>query len=129
MVSGMADAVGAQALPKERSGHTSIATLAGAFIIAAAVYPLLPHPELLCPLRAATGIPCPLCGMTTSVTATVRGDLGAALAANPAGVLAVIAAVVLLVSRRARTIRVPSPVWGALLAGMWLFELFRYSVL
>ena len=129
MVSEMAEAVGAPAINRERSGHTSITTLAGIFLTAAAAYPLIPHPDLICPLRAATGIPCPLCGMTTSVTATVRGDFGAALAANPAGVLAVAAAVVLLVSRRARTIRVPAPVWGLLLAGMWLFELFRYSVL
>ena len=38
---------------------------------------------LPCPLRTLTGIPCPLCGMTTGATALVSGDLGAALAANP----------------------------------------------
>ena len=125
----MADAIEASTLPHHRAGLTSITTLAGTFLTAAALYPLVPHPELICPLRATTGIPCPLCGMTTSVTATLRGDFGAALAANPAGVLAVAAAVVLLVSRRARSVRVPAAVWGLLLAGMWVFELFRFSVL
>jgi len=38
---------------------------------------------LPCPLRAVTGIPCPLCGMTTASVALVRGDVGAAVAANP----------------------------------------------
>jgi Protein of unknown function (DUF2752) len=38
---------------------------------------------LPCPLRTLTGVPCPLCGMTTAATALASGDLGAALAANP----------------------------------------------
>ena len=122
----IAEDVGIAPLAKQA---TRITTLAGGFIAAAAIYPIVPHPELICPLRAVTGIPCPLCGMTTSVTATMRGDIHAALAANPAGVLAVVVAGVLLVSRRARSIRVPAPIWGILLAGMWLFELFRFSIL
>lgn len=31
-------------------------------------------PTLLCPLRAWTGIPCPCCGMTRSLSAVVVGD-------------------------------------------------------
>ena len=38
---------------------------------------------LPCPLRTLTGIPCPLCGMTTAATGLASGDLGAAVAANP----------------------------------------------
>ena len=38
---------------------------------------------LPCPLRTFTGVPCPLCGMTTAATGLASGDLGAALAANP----------------------------------------------
>ncbi len=38
---------------------------------------------LPCPLRTLTGVPCPLCGMTTAATGLASGDLGAALAANP----------------------------------------------
>ena len=33
---------------------------------------------LPCPLRTLTGIPCPLCGMTTAATGLASGDLGAA---------------------------------------------------
>jgi hypothetical protein len=42
---------------------------------------------LPCPLRTLTGIPCPLCGMTTAATGLAAGDLGAAMAANPFVVL------------------------------------------
>jgi hypothetical protein len=36
-----------------------------------------------CPFRAATGRPCPLCGVTTAAIALLRGDLEASLALNP----------------------------------------------
>lgn len=84
---------------------------------------------LPCPLRSLTGIPCPLCGMQTSVKATMAGDLGAAVSANPAGVLAVAVAVVLLLTRPAA---VPVPRVSfvvAALAAMWAFELARFGVL
>ena len=83
-------------------------------------------PEIICPLRATTGVPCPLCGMTTAVTATVHLDIGAALAANPAGIVAVVAAVVLLFVKRSR-LRLPAVVVAGALGGMWLFELARYG--
>jgi len=53
---------------------------------AAVVYPAVSEAtglRTICPLRTFTGIPCPLCGMTTAATALARGDLGASLAANP----------------------------------------------
>ena len=91
--------------------------------------PLVPgHGWVICPLRATTGIPCPLCGMTTSVTATGRGRLGDAVAANPAGVLAVALAIAILVLRPDR-LRVPVGVGLAAVGAMWLFQLFRFSVL
>ena len=40
---------------------------------------------ILCPLRAATGVPCPYCGLTRSITATATGDLAGAVELNPAG--------------------------------------------
>jgi len=43
------------------------------------VAPLLPP----CPFRALTGIPCLTCGTTHAAVAMLRGDLAAALAANP----------------------------------------------
>ncbi len=84
---------------------------------------------LPCPLRSLTGVPCPLCGMQTSVKATLAGDIVRAVAANPAGVVAVLVAVVLLVARPA-TIRVPPlPVVITVLASMWVFELARFGIL
>ena len=54
--------------------------LAAGMIAAGAVWPLLPiHPPLLCPLRSATGIPCPFCGMTRSVVALLHGDVVASI--------------------------------------------------
>ena len=95
---------------------------------AAAVLPLLPgSPGLACPLRAMTGVPCPLCGMTTSVEHVVRLQLGEALAANPAGVAAVVVAVLLLVLRP-RRLTVPSLVLPLGLAAMWAFELHRFGL-
>ena len=106
------------------------ARITGALMLGAGfALPLLPgHPGIACPLRALTGVPCPLCGMTTSVEATVHLDLRAALAANPAGVAAVLAALVVLVVRpaRFRLHRLAAPV---MLGGMWLFELHRFGFL
>jgi hypothetical protein len=102
----------------------------GVLLAGAALIPLVPGPNgLPCPLRSLTGIPCPLCGMTTSVTAAVHLDLGAAVAANPAGVLAVLVAVALLVFRGRR--RVDLPVWSAAVAlvAMELWQLARFGLM
>src|SRR2546429_8299780 len=91
--------------------------------------PVLPgHPSFHCPLRALTGLPCPLCGLSTSVEETVRLHLGDALAANPLGVVLVLAALVLLVLRPVR-LALPSAVVPAALVASWLFELHRFSFL
>jgi hypothetical protein len=102
---------------------------AAALLGAGAVLRLLPgHQGLTCPLRAATGVPCPLCGMTTSVEASLRLDLGDAVAATPAGIAAVGVAVLLLVLRPAR-LRFPAALLYACLAAMWLYQLHRFSFL
>ena len=105
--------------------------IAGSVMLAAAVLvPLLPGPDgIPCPLRSLTGVPCPLCGMTTSVTAAVHLDPLAALAANPAGVLAVIVAVALLVFRRRRQATVPAWALPVGLVLMWLWQLARVGIL
>ncbi|HVF14232.1 MAG TPA: DUF2752 domain-containing protein, partial [Acidimicrobiales bacterium] len=84
---------------------------------------------LPCPLRSLTGVPCPFCGMQTSVKATVAGDVGQAVAANPGGLVLVLLAVLVLAIRPA-TIRLPPlPVVAAALGAMWGFELVRFGVL
>ena len=96
---------------------------------------------LPCPLRALTGIPCPLCGMTTAATGLASGDLGAALAANPfvfllAGFTLVMA--VLMVTRALGWLGPPAQwpesrrrhsywVVGALAAASWAFQLHRFG--
>lgn len=104
------------------------ARIAGLALCAAAlVLPMVPfYPGITCPLRASTGIPCPLCGLTSSVRATLRLDPAEAVALNPGGLAAVAAAAALLVTRRPR-ITVPAVVVPILIACLWVFELFRFD--
>jgi hypothetical protein len=97
-------------------------------VAAGAALPLVPvHAPLGCPLRSTTGVPCPLCGMTTSVVATVHLRLDEALAANPAGVAAVAVALALLALRPER-LRIRAPLVLVALVAMWVFELHRFSL-
>lgn len=102
----------------------------GAMLAAAALLPALPgHPGLPCPLRTMTGIPCPFCGMTTSVEATAHLHIVDALAANPAGIAAVVVAIWVLV-KRPRWVAIPAlPIVAAVLGAMWIFELVRVGLL
>ena len=104
--------------------------IAGALMLGAGlVLPLLPgHPGIACPLRTLTSVPCPLCGMTTSVEDTLHLDIRAALAANPAGVAAVLAAIAILLVRPTG-VRLHRLAPAAMLAMMWLFELHRFGFL
>ena len=95
----------------------------------AAVRPLVHDPGIPCPLRTLTGIPCPLCGMTTSVTDVVHFQWRDALLANPAGFAAVAVAVWLLARRDVERVALPTWFVGVGLAAMWVFELFRFSVI
>jgi hypothetical protein len=81
-----------------------------------------------CPLRELTGVPCPFCGMTTSVTATVELDPVAAVAANPGGPALVVLAVAILLGH-GRRIVVRSGLVYLALAVLWLWELNRFSIL
>lgn len=102
---------------------------AAAALAAGAALPLSPwHPPVACPLRAATGMPCPLCGLTTSLGATLRLDFGTALAASPAGVAAV-ACALLVVLLRPRAVRIPAQLPYLVLGAMWLYQLHRFSFL
>ncbi|HEV2895635.1 MAG TPA: DUF2752 domain-containing protein [Actinomycetota bacterium] len=96
---------------------------------------------LPCPLRALTGIPCPLCGMTTAATGLASGDLGAALAANPFVLLLAGFTLVMAVVMAARALgwlgnaaqwpasRHRQACWaaGVLAAASWAFQLHRFG--
>ena len=115
--------------------------------LAGAVYPVVvAHTGgqgLPCPLRSLTGVPCPICGMTTATVAFTHGQWLAAAAANPlVYLLAALAAgtMPLLVARALRLAGPPRP-WPAparrragiamaCLAGLsWLFQLHRFGFL
>ena len=97
--------------------------------------------SLICPLRTLTGVPCPLCGMTTAAVALTRGDLAASLAANPfllllAAATAVMAAV--MAGRAAGLVAPPRPLSGAwqrratlaaagLALASWVVQLNRFG--
>ena len=101
-----------------------------AMLGAGAVLSLVPgHAGLPCPLRTLTGVPCPLCGGTTSVEDVFRGHILGALQANPAGPFLVAAGLALLVRRPRETVRVPLVALAGLLVGLWLFELHRFSLI
>jgi hypothetical protein len=97
---------------------------AGMVAIAAA-WPILPvHPQVACPLRSATGVPCPLCGITRAVVAAAHGHVGASLAFNPAGILVLLVAVVAIL-RPAWLVRLQPPAWSFLAAigALWVWNI------
>ena len=96
----------------------------GVMLAAAAVLP--GGIGLPCPLRTLTGVPCPLCGMTRSVTATVHLRIDDALALNPAGVVAVAVALGLLVAWRLKAVTLPRLAMPAAVAALWAWQLLRY---
>ena len=109
---------------------SDVRTAAGILLAGAAVRAVMSHPiGVPCPLRSLTGVPCPLCGMTTSVTAVARLDIGEALAANPAGIVAVVVAIAALLFRARPTVRLPVWVIPVALILMWVFQLHRFDVI
>jgi hypothetical protein len=97
---------------------------AGALLGAAAAWPLLPvHPTLVCPLRSLTGVPCPLCGMTRACVAAIHGHLTTSLRYNPAGILVLVAAAVVILRPQVFS-RVRFPTWGVAIAvgALWVWN-------
>ncbi|HEV7526171.1 MAG TPA: DUF2752 domain-containing protein [Acidimicrobiia bacterium] len=107
-----------------RLHQREVRAASGAMVAVAAVWPLLPvHPPIACPLRAATGVPCPFCGMTRAVVAAVHGHLGASLAFNPGGIVVLLLAVVAIV-RPAWLRRLRAPGWAlvAIVGALWVWN-------
>jgi hypothetical protein len=123
----------------EQLGLAGLGAAAASF-----VYPTISQQTgigLSCPLRALTGVPCPMCGMTTAATGLAAGDLDAALAANP--LVLVVAGLTLcmavLMAVRAAGLAAPAAQWPAsrrrqalwavavLLASSWAFQLHRFG--
>jgi hypothetical protein len=84
---------------------------------------------LPCPLRALTGVPCPFCGVTTSVRATLGGHLRAGLSAAPLGLLLVAAAFAITLRLGPATIRIVRPLLIFAVAAEWAFELHRFHII
>jgi Protein of unknown function (DUF2752) len=102
----------------------------GAMLALGLVLPHLPgNPGIPCPLRTLTGVPCPFCGLTTSVKAFMGGDLHAAVAANPFGILVVAFAAVVVARPRWQHFSIPMALVLAGVAASWIFQLHRYHFL
>jgi hypothetical protein len=105
--------------------------VAGGLMLAGALaQPLIPSsPGIACPFHTITGLACPLCGMTRSVTAAVHLRLDDAVAYNPAGLVAVAVAVAVLLLRRIDSVAVP--VWTAPVAVglLWAWQLWRFPAI
>jgi uncharacterized protein DUF2752 len=77
-----------------------------------------------CLFAAATGLPCPFCGLTHGVAALGAADVGTAVAAHPLAPLAVglaLAVPVTLLVRRRLTVA-PAALWALalLVSAVWL---------
>jgi hypothetical protein len=104
--------------------------LGAAMLVLGATLPHVAHnPGLPCPLRTVTGVPCPFCGLTTSVKAVCTAHWHDAVAANPFGVVAVAVAVVLLLRPRLRWASLPILPLLALAAMSWTWELHRFHLI
>jgi hypothetical protein len=85
-----------------------------------------------CPLRAATGVPCPFCGMTHAVLAMGGGELRSALAFHPLAPLVLV--VVVLLCAAAATGRIDDVTRGrrgaaiAALAVAWIANVIAFAV-
>lgn len=93
----------------------------------------LNDPGVLCPLRALTGVPCPVCGGTTVFIEFGGGRPAQAALANPmvlAGAVAV-AVAPLGLGRRWWALQPKTRAWmlGTALVGSELWQLVRFGVL
>ncbi|TDC43639.1 DUF2752 domain-containing protein [Actinomadura sp. KC345] len=90
-------------------------------------------PGVLCPLRAFTGIPCPMCGGTTVFIEFGAGHPARAVLANPVVLLGAIAVAVAPLGLGGRwwALQPKTRAWmlGTALVGSELWQLVRFGVL
>jgi hypothetical protein len=91
---------------------------------AAAVWSFLPvHPTLVCPLRSATGIPCPFCGMTRAVVSGIHGHLVTSLRYNPGGLVIIAIAIAMVLGWKTERVNIPKWLLPVALALLWAWNL------
>lgn len=111
-------------VPRTELHARELRFVGGGLVAIAAAWPVLPvHPQIACPLRSLTGVPCPFCGMTRAVVAAVHGNILGSLAFNPAGILVLFLAVV-AIARPDWLTRLRPPVWSllAVFGALWLWN-------
>ena len=84
---------------------------------------------LPCPMRSLTGVPCPFCGVTTSVRDTFGGHVRAGLAAAPLGLLLIAAAIVVALRLGPARVKLLLPIVIAAVVAEWSFELLRFHII
>jgi uncharacterized protein DUF2752 len=123
-------------LAAARHGPRGVALRVGAMAVAAvavAWFHRLSDPGVLCPTRALTGIPCPLCGGTTVFIELGSGHPVRAALANPVVLAAGVGLAIAPLRMGARwwAVSPTTRAWvlGAALAGAELWQLVRFGVL
>jgi hypothetical protein len=123
-------------LAASRHGPTGVALRVAAMAtaaIGAAMIHRVHDPGVLCPLRAFTGIPCPVCGGTTAFIEMGSGRPVQAVLANPVVLAGAIALAVAPLGwgRRWWALRPGSRAWvlGTALLGSELWQLVRLGLL
>ena len=102
----------------------SIRRLSIGLIGAGALYAVSPvHLPLPCPLLTLTGIPCPLCGMTRSVTALFRADFIGSLRFNPGGILLVAVAALMLFWRPRVQLQFAVWILPVMIGALWIWNI------
>ena len=106
--------------------------MAASLVIPASHLPARP----LCPFKLLTGLPCPGCGLSHAFCDISSGHFQAAWQENPFGFLFYLLGLGFLLGPwlRVRFLedfmrRTRAPVWapGALLVGMWIYDLVRIA--
>ena len=129
--------IGADQASDWRAALRRSAVRAGVLGSSAVVLSTLQHLDpqrrlFVCPLRALTGIPCPLCGGTTAAISLARLDIREALLASPLAViggLVVVIAPLMFAVRRTRPLSGPvrTAIAATVLAAAQVWQLIRLS--